>query len=316
MKKLFIVIFGLTFALNAMGEIGTGITCKKGRGVQTATYDSITDDETRYDKCDFTCKAPFTDATYTLSPYNATNITNLEIPAGSSDRFSIWGKIASGTTITGHCFPQCNNCNDYWNKWHKTGACAAAALNSSQTDCIVTKCPATAAYNGKNYKTYMVKTGGKIQHICYNEYNCVQKGQTLHYWTENGVKYTDKTCISPAASTETDSDETAPGTNNNNNNVATDTDAQTTAVQESVSALDKIFAGVKANKWRDDEGNFNTARLASDMTAGVVLGTAGALITSSVVKKNQVESGFEDIKCTISGQNVAEFGDDFTVGVK
>ena len=52
------------------------------------------------------------------------------------------------------------------------------------------------------------------------------------------------------------------------------------------------------------------------MTAGVVLGTAGALITSNIVKKNQVESGFEDIQCTISGQNVAGFGDEFTVGVK
>lgn len=99
--------------------------------------------------------------------------------------------------------------------------------------------------------------------------------------------------------------------------VVTSTETQKQqAITTAVSALDKIFAGVKPNKWRDSKGNFNTARLASDMTAGVVLGTAGALITSNIVKKNQVESGFEDIQCTISGQNVAGFGDEFTVGVK
>ena len=68
--------------------------------------------------------------------------------------------------------------------------------------------------------------------------------------------------------------------------------------------------------WKDKDGNFNTARLASDSIAGVVLGTAGGLITSNVVKKNQVENGFEDIKCTIGGQNVAEWGDQFRVGIQ
>ena len=68
--------------------------------------------------------------------------------------------------------------------------------------------------------------------------------------------------------------------------------------------------------WKNAEGKFNTARLASDSIAGVVLGTAGGLITSSVVKKNQVENGFEDIKCTIGGQNVAEWGDQFRVGIQ
>ena len=68
--------------------------------------------------------------------------------------------------------------------------------------------------------------------------------------------------------------------------------------------------------WKDAEGNFNTARLASDSIAVVVLGTTGALVTSHVVKKNQVEDGFEDIKCTIGGQNVAEWGDQFRVGIQ
>ena len=61
---------------------------------------------------------------------------------------------------------------------------------------------------------------------------------------------------------------------------------------------------------------FNTARLASDSIAAVVLGTAGGLITSSVMKKNQVEDGFEDLKCVIGGQPVAGWGDEFRVGIQ
>lgn len=68
--------------------------------------------------------------------------------------------------------------------------------------------------------------------------------------------------------------------------------------------------------WKTSEGNFNGARLASDSIAGVVLGTAGGLITSNIVKKNQVKSGFEDVSCTVGGQRVADWADEFTVGIK
>lgn len=68
--------------------------------------------------------------------------------------------------------------------------------------------------------------------------------------------------------------------------------------------------------WTTDKGTFNYARLASDSIAGVVLGTAGGIITSNVVKKNQIKTGFEDVMCTVGGQNVANWGDEFRVGVK
>ncbi|MDO4424056.1 MAG: hypothetical protein Q4C08_04650, partial [Pseudomonadota bacterium] len=70
----------------------------------------------------------------------------------------------------------------------------------------------------------------------------------------------------------------------------------------------------KASVWKDEEGKFNTSRLVSDSIAGVVLGTVGGVVTSNVVKKNQVENGFEDIKCTVGGQTVADWGDEFRVG--
>ena len=87
-----------------------------------------------------------------------------------------------------------------------------------------------------------------------------------------------------------------------------------------ISSANELLANtlttMDISKWKTEEGKFNTSRLASDSIAGVVLGTAGGLITSTVVKKQQVKQGFEDIECTIGGQSVASFGDQFTVGVK
>lgn len=80
--------------------------------------------------------------------------------------------------------------------------------------------------------------------------------------------------------------------------------------------LDKYFAKGSSSVWKNDEGKFNTARLASDSIAGVVLGTVGGVITSNIIKKNQIENGFEDLKCTIGGQTVATFGDEFSVGIR
>ena len=79
-------------------------------------------------------------------------------------------------------------------------------------------------------------------------------------------------------------------------------------------SLTATINSLERSVWKDSEGNFNTARLASDSIAGVVLGTAGGIITSKLVKKNQLKKGFEDIQCYIGGQVVADYGDDFVVG--
>ena len=68
--------------------------------------------------------------------------------------------------------------------------------------------------------------------------------------------------------------------------------------------------------WKTSEGKFNTTRLASDITAGVVLGTVGGVVTGVVIKKNQVKKGFEALHCTVGGQKVAEWGDEFSVGLQ
>ncbi|MBO7508712.1 MAG: hypothetical protein J6T57_00320 [Alphaproteobacteria bacterium] len=82
------------------------------------------------------------------------------------------------------------------------------------------------------------------------------------------------------------------------------------------TSLSSTMGGFEKSVWKDAEGNFNTARLASDSIAGVVLGTAGGIITAKIVKKNQLKQGFEDIKCAIGGQNIASYGDTMTVGLQ
>lgn len=92
----------------------------------------------------------------------------------------------------------------------------------------------------------------------------------------------------------------------------------TAIINNAEQKLKEIETELKSNVsvWKTAEGNFNTARLASDSVAGVVLGTAGGLITSHLVKKGQVKNGFEDIQCTVGGQKVADWGDEFTVGIR
>ena len=81
-----------------------------------------------------------------------------------------------------------------------------------------------------------------------------------------------------------------------------------------VNKLRTLSSDLKVSVWKDKDGNFNKHRLLSDSIAGVVLGTAGGLITSTVMKKVQVKNGYEDITCTVNGQSVASYGDEFSVG--
>ena len=86
-------------------------------------------------------------------------------------------------------------------------------------------------------------------------------------------------------------------------------------IQTSMTTLSTFYAGLDKNVWRNKDGDFNTARLISDATAGVVLGTAGGLISNKLIKKNQLKKGFDGISCYIGGQLVADYGDEFTVGM-
>lgn len=89
-----------------------------------------------------------------------------------------------------------------------------------------------------------------------------------------------------------------------------------TAVSDAYNRLQQMRRDFDVTVWKNEDGKFNTSRLISDSVAGVVLGTTGALVTSKLVKKSQIKNGFEDIQCTIGGQGVANWGDEFVVGMQ
>ena len=95
----------------------------------------------------------------------------------------------------------------------------------------------------------------------------------------------------------------------------TPVDARLAEAQESLRSFfeysDSHRSGLKTA-----EGKFNTVRLASDLTAGVVLGTVGGVVSGVVIKKKQVEKGFEALHCTVGGQTIADWGDTFEVGLQ
>lgn len=73
---------------------------------------------------------------------------------------------------------------------------------------------------------------------------------------------------------------------------------------------------LKVSAWKDADGEFNTARLASDSIAGAAVGAVGGLLINKHVKKNQVEDGFEALGCTVRGETVAQWGEEFSIDIK
>ncbi len=87
------------------------------------------------------------------------------------------------------------------------------------------------------------------------------------------------------------------------------------ATKKAINNINSFFGISESNRnvWRDEDGQFNTTRLASDATAGVVLGTVGGIVSAKVIKKKQLEKGFDVLHCTVGGQKMADYGDTFQV---
>ena len=105
-------------------------------------------------------------------------------------------------------------------------------------------------------------------------------------------------------------------TGDNSQTIATMQNASRLKITRAYARMNALSDNFQVSAWRDEQGDFNTSRLASDSIAAVVLGTTGALVTSHIVKKNQLSNGFDDIQCTVGGQVVASFGDEFSIGIQ
>ncbi len=88
----------------------------------------------------------------------------------------------------------------------------------------------------------------------------------------------------------------------------------TLTLQLKIARANKLYTDLvltEGSVWKNADGTFNYHRLIADSAAGVVLGTAGGLLSSHLIKKAQIKEGFEDLQCTIGGQLVANWGDQF-----
>ena len=95
-------------------------------------------------------------------------------------------------------------------------------------------------------------------------------------------------------------------------------DAKEKEINGARDRLQSVFNKIESDKsvWKNADGSFNTIRLASDLTAGVVLGTVGGVVSGVLIKKSQVEKGFDALHCTVGGQKVADWDDEFSVGLR
>ena len=92
----------------------------------------------------------------------------------------------------------------------------------------------------------------------------------------------------------------------------------TAEINNAKAVLSAFFAKAESDVsvWKNEEGKFNTARLASDLGAAVVLGTVGGVVSSVVIKKAQVKKGFEALQCYMHGYKVADWGDVFEASLR
>jgi hypothetical protein len=67
--------------------------------------------------------------------------------------------------------------------------------------------------------------------------------------------------------------------------------------------------------WKDADGAFNWLRLGLDALGGAVVGTTAGILTNSLIKKSQLESGYENIMCSFGagGASNAAYGEVFIV---
>lgn len=124
-------------------------------------------------------------------------------------------------------------------------------------------------------------------------------------------------------SQEADSSETGAPAADGKNTVTKNTVTENGGLDKDKvkSAHDRINAFMKKvdserSVWKNADDSFNATRLASDLTAGVVLGTVGGVVSGVLIKKSQVDKGFDALNCSVGGQKIADWGDEFRVGLR
>lgn len=201
-----------------------------------------------------------------------------------------------GTTKSGHC-----ECLD-GKKWDsELKQCVAKQQEDDGLECVYSFHGTINCRNGQSYTEDFILRLSKSD---LEGKSCDEYKKMLDDDKTRLEKYFDKLCA-----TKNVVNPVNPGPTDNG-----PTEAE---ISEAESVLARFASNAKsdASVWKNAEGKFNSARLASDLTAGVVLGTVGGVVSGVVIKKNQVKKGFEALHCTVGGQKIADWGDEFSVGL-
>ncbi len=113
-------------------------------------------------------------------------------------------------------------------------------------------------------------------------------------------------------------DSDATWRNQSGGSTAGNGDGNDANVSGAYNRVSEFFKKIDSDRsvWKNADGSFNGVRLASDLTAGVVLGTVGGVVSGVLIKKAQVEKGFDALNCSVGGQKIADWGDEFRVGLR
>ena len=84
-------------------------------------------------------------------------------------------------------------------------------------------------------------------------------------------------------------------------------------VSNAMDVLNNFASNASVNVWVNQDGKFNSARLATDIASGVVLGTIGGLVSNVIIKNNQIKDGMTGYHCTVGSNTVADYGDEFII---
>ncbi len=137
-------------------------------------------------------------------------------------------------------------------------------------------------------------------------------------FTANAGKWVEENCYQPVDFDNDMSYTGGAGGASFDSTYTTGVNVNSAEINNAKSVLSAFFAKAESDVsvWKNAEGEFNTARLASDLGAAVVLGTVGGVVSSVVIKKAQVKKGFESLQCYMHGYKVADWGDVFEASLR
>ena len=87
----------------------------------------------------------------------------------------------------------------------------------------------------------------------------------------------------------------------------------TAQIESSSLAIKSIRGPLVLQLSEAAKADYTKKRVISDTVAGAVLGTGGGFLVHNIVKKKQVEKGFDSISCKIDGTIVGGWGDQFGI---